>query len=485
MSIEYVQEEMQKTEYSDGVVTSDPEVDVAPEVLEETEEERDLTEDEALEAFIESSYDYSMACEGLDRLMAIESKTIELCDKLEARLESGVESFDEFEFELLHMELNHTLGDLGDVTQAVFPALENLDEYINDAEFVTEGVKDAVKSVSTAVVSSVKKIGTKFANFLSSSETMAKKNMARAKSLKESLKSYGGEPSASTMKVAGAHNLQWKGKVDAKSIVEGLKATEKAADILLVEYPKVVNKFIGKMAIELRNITKKFGHGQFELDAKAMEMAKEFDETREAKLAHVLKGMKNVPYIGDKEFRVEVGHIRGKSIGKQKGMKSSTYTVESDVPTLKQLGEICDGVIRVNSILIDRLNKSKTILTDTAQIAMSAAEEVDKAVPPDNTGAARKALNLMIRGTFRAVPLVAYGLAALAAPTLSGAALMVFSGVAFSNALSTKNLADANLTLFFRAYGQDMTKFANQTVVSTKAAITFAEKARAKYATKG
>ena len=352
--IEFVQEEIQSTGFSDSVVIGDDGIPVAPEVLEQTEEELAMSEEQALESFLEASHDYQIACEGIERINGILSNLETMRDKVSQDKDFGIESM-----EYLMLGIETQLSAFGDTARFIAPSLENLQEMKGNPEIAIEGLDYAIEGVMDVLTSGVKKVGKTVADFVTRSRPHAKKIHAAAKVNLDLAKAISGSPRKAEIKITGANTLQFNGKVEASDILNGLKATNDTASKIFGPYLTEVHKMHGRMAAEVQkqfaDITGKWNSAEINLNKIRKEVLENIDKI----FSNTLNGAEKLVFSGDKAFlqKDKDGIWIWDDIPTVMRKKSGLiYNATITTPNKSELTAIASEVVKLSAQMVTRLD---------------------------------------------------------------------------------------------------------------------------------
>ena len=348
--LEFMQEEFEENKYSDGVVVSDDGVPVAPETLEENEEELAKKEEEALEEFLVASSDYQTALEGVEELSRIADNIKKIEDTVRASIDSGLESFDVNMTSFIQTSINNELSRLGEVHHSTFAALENLDELSSDPAAIVAGLEGAVAKVNKAAKAAMAKLAERIKDFFSSSQTLAKKQLAEARAHQQAAKSLkSASPAKETINIPGASNLQWNGSVAPKDILEGMKASVKTSDFVFGTYVSEVNKMFGVIERDLDRVVKdKQLLTRKDVNVVMKEVEDDLFRLIAKESEKLYKEGEKIKYSGDRTFFPEPGRKSKKTRAESTGA----------TPSPKEIASITDESIKLSALLVDRLDKT-------------------------------------------------------------------------------------------------------------------------------
>ena len=368
MSIDHVKEAMKETEYSDGVVVSDPEVDVAPEVLEETEEEKNSSEVETINTQMESLRESLFANEALQQMTRIQQNLITMRDNLKTASEAGVESMDGMAAAMLQNNIETELSRLNMPTRIFCPGLESMNEDGQDIAIAVEQLDFAIEKMGSGLISGTLKALRAMGDFFKRSSSAAKKIAKEADGLKKSIVKMEDPEEGAKVKVKAAHHLVWNEEVSGDGIAEGLEATKKVAQFVYGDYTTKVNEYWGRIDAELDRLANTTTIKKTYKKGAAKELNYEVYREFAAALKKHFGNMTTLQYIGDHKIFMST------EAWSKKGNRKVNYSDTIDVPSKAQLTAICDNIVAIAGLAAQGLDRAEAV----TRTEIEAAESYEK-----------------------------------------------------------------------------------------------------------
>lgn len=235
--------------------------------------------------------------------------------------------------------------------------MENLDQFIVSME---AGILDGLQKV-------LRSIGDFFSQFYKGLGAL----IARAKHLKAEAGKVKGEPKKATINVAGADRIQFKGKVDAGSVVKGLEGLATGADFIFGDYTDAAKAILLELA--KANKAKWWKPDVFE-QVTALVEVKALMKTFSALGSRASKAPKGA-FSGDATFQVKNNFFKPDLYVEKKSGNDANQTI--DTPTPAEIKAIADAALTV----LNRLAKGRSsndALFRAMQTANEEAAEADK-----------------------------------------------------------------------------------------------------------